>query len=128
MRRVTVYASSSNALADSYFDAASRLGSILGHAGFDIVYGGGGVGLMCAMADNAMAAGAHVHGVMPGFMKIGKMILRCPTTCPRWSMRWSGIFPIFLGPRISSHIIMWNPFTCFPNLSPAISHLSNKIL
>ena len=68
VRRVTVYASSSNALADSYYDAASRLGSVLGGAGLDIVYGGGGVGLMRAMADNALKAGAHVHGVIPGFM------------------------------------------------------------
>jgi len=68
VRRVTVYASSSNALADSYYDAASRLGRVLGGAGFDIVYGGGGVGLMRAMADNALEAGAHVHGVIPGFM------------------------------------------------------------
>ena len=68
VRRVTVYASSSNALADSYYDAASRLGSVLGGAGFEIVYGGGGVGLMRAMADNALEAGAHVHGVIPGFM------------------------------------------------------------
>jgi len=68
VRRVTVYASSSNALADSYYDAAGRLGSVLGGAGFDIVYGGGGVGLMRAMADNALKAGAHVHGVIPGFM------------------------------------------------------------
>jgi uncharacterized protein (TIGR00730 family) len=68
VRRVTVYASSSNGLADSYYDAASRLGSVLGGAGMDIVYGGGGVGLMRAMADNALAAGAHVHGVIPGFL------------------------------------------------------------
>jgi uncharacterized protein (TIGR00730 family) len=68
VRRVTVYASSSNALADSYYDAANRLGSVLGGAGLDIVYGGGGVGLMRAMADNALKAGAHVHGVIPGFM------------------------------------------------------------
>ena len=68
VRRVTVYASSSNALADSYYDAASRLGRVLGGAGFDIVYGGGGVGLMRAMADNALEAGAHVHVVIPGFM------------------------------------------------------------
>lgn len=68
VHRVTVYASSSNALVDSYYDAASRLGSILGGAGFDIVYGGGGVGLMSAMADYALAAGAHVHGVIPGFL------------------------------------------------------------
>jgi uncharacterized protein (TIGR00730 family) len=66
--RVTVYASSSNALADSYYDAAARLGTVLGAAGLEIVYGGGGVGLMRAMADNALAAGAHVHGVIPRFL------------------------------------------------------------
>ena len=51
VRRVTVYASSSNALAESYYDAAGRLGSVLGAAGLDIIYGGGGVGLMRVMAD-----------------------------------------------------------------------------
>ena len=68
VRRVTVYASSSNALAESYYQAASRLGKVLGTAGLDIIYGGGGVGLMGAMADQALAAGAHVHGVIPGFL------------------------------------------------------------
>ena len=53
IRRVTVYASSSNALHSDYYAAASRLGTILGRAGLDIVYGGGGVGLMRAMADAA---------------------------------------------------------------------------
>ena len=68
VRRVTVYASSSNALAESYYEAASRLGRVLGSAGLEIIYGGGGVGLMGAMADQALAAGAHVHGVIPGFL------------------------------------------------------------
>jgi uncharacterized protein (TIGR00730 family) len=68
LRRVTVYASSSNALVDSYYEAASRLGAILGGAGLDIVYGGGGVGLMRAMADEALKSGAHVHGVIPDFL------------------------------------------------------------
>jgi uncharacterized protein (TIGR00730 family) len=66
--RVTVYASSSGALAESYYDAAARLGTVLGQAGLEIVYGGGGVGLMRAMADHAMAEGAHVHGVIPDFL------------------------------------------------------------
>jgi uncharacterized protein (TIGR00730 family) len=66
--RVTVYASSSNGLAEVYYDAAARLGAVLGRAGLDIVYGGGGVGLMGAMADRALAEGAHVHGVIPGFL------------------------------------------------------------
>jgi hypothetical protein len=68
IKRVTVYASSSNALAASYYDAAARLGAVLGSVGLDIVYGGGGVGLMRAMADQALAAGAHVHGVIPQFL------------------------------------------------------------
>lgn len=68
IRRVTVYASSSNALPAAYYDAAARLGSVLGRAGLGITYGGGGVGLMGAMADRAMAEGAPVRGVIPGFL------------------------------------------------------------
>jgi len=68
VKRVTVYASSSDALAESYYDAAARLGTVLGQAGVEVVYGGGGVGLMRAMADHALAAGAHVHGVIPHFL------------------------------------------------------------
>jgi uncharacterized protein (TIGR00730 family) len=68
IKRVTVYASSSNALAENYYDAAARLGTVLGRAGLEIVYGGGGVGLMRAMADHALSAGAHVHGVIPHFL------------------------------------------------------------
>jgi len=68
IKRVTVYASSSNALADPYYDAARRLGKVLGQAGIEIVYGGGGVGLMRAMADEALAMGTQVHGVIPGFL------------------------------------------------------------
>lgn len=68
VRQVTVYASSSNALSDSYYDAASRLGIVLGRAGIDVVYGGGGVGLMRSMADRALEAGARVRGVIPHFL------------------------------------------------------------
>ncbi len=50
IQRVTVYASSSNGLAVEYYAAAARLGTVLGRAGLEIVYGGGGVGLMGAMA------------------------------------------------------------------------------
>lgn len=64
----TVYASSSNALHDDYYRDASQVGEILGGAGIGIRYGGGGVGLMRAMADSAMARGGHVHGVIPDFL------------------------------------------------------------
>jgi len=68
IQRVTVYASSSNALHQAYYDAAGRLGQVLGRAGLEIVYGGGGCGLMRAMADAALAENAHVHGVIPHFL------------------------------------------------------------
>ncbi|GAB4167291.1 MAG: TIGR00730 family Rossman fold protein [Wenzhouxiangellaceae bacterium] len=66
--KVTVYAASSQALAAEYHDAAARLGRALARAGYSIVYGGGGAGLMGAMADAALAAGGEVHGVIPGFL------------------------------------------------------------
>ena len=68
IRRVTVYAASSQALDSHYISAAHRLGQVLARAGLVIVYGGGGHGLMGAMADAALAEGGEVHGVIPEFL------------------------------------------------------------
>ena len=68
MQRITVYAASSQALAPDYINAARRLGRTLGEAGLTIIYGGGGHGLMGAVADAALASGAEVHGVIPEFL------------------------------------------------------------
>lgn len=68
IKRITVYASSSNGLEAAYYAAAEEVGEVLGKAGLEIVYGGGRVGLMGAMADRALAEGAHVHGVIPDFL------------------------------------------------------------
>jgi hypothetical protein len=65
---VTVYAASSQALDRAYVEAAGRLGRVLGDAGLGVVYGGGSTGLMGAMADAALAAGAEVHGIIPEFL------------------------------------------------------------
>ena len=65
---VTVYASSSRALHNDYYDAANRLGKALAGAGKNIVYGGGDIGLMGALASSALAAGTEVHGIIPGFL------------------------------------------------------------
>ncbi|HMA99082.1 MAG TPA: TIGR00730 family Rossman fold protein [Wenzhouxiangella sp.] len=63
-----MYAASSQALSQDYISAASRLGRTLGEAGLSIVYGGGGRGLMGAMAEAALATGTEVHGVIPEFL------------------------------------------------------------
>lgn len=68
VERITVYAASSQALAPQYFDVAARLGRALARANLPIVYGGGGAGLMGAMADAATEAGGEVHGVIPKFL------------------------------------------------------------
>jgi uncharacterized protein (TIGR00730 family) len=68
IKRVTVYAASSQALSENYISAASRLGRTLGEAGHRIIYGGGAHGLMGAMADAALATGTEVHGVIPEFL------------------------------------------------------------
>ncbi len=46
-------------------DLARRLGTELAERGMTVVYGGGGTGLMGALADAALAAGGEVIGVMP---------------------------------------------------------------
>ena len=68
IKSVTVYAASSQALDGAYVEAASRLGRTLGNNGLRIVYGGGSAGLMGAMADAALEAGAEVIGIIPEFL------------------------------------------------------------
>lgn len=66
--RVCVYCASSTLCDPAFHAAARRLGELLGGAGVEVVYGGGAVGSMGALADGALEAGGHVHGVIPEFM------------------------------------------------------------
>lgn len=50
-------------------DAAEAMGRALARAGITLVYGGGRVGLMGRLADGALAAGGHVIGVIPTFLR-----------------------------------------------------------
>ncbi len=67
-RAVCVYCASSRTAHADYRAAARRLGEVLAGAGINIVYGGGAVGSMGALADGALAAGGHVIGILPRFM------------------------------------------------------------
>ncbi len=64
-RRICVYCGSSNHVADKYFDAAREMGRLLAAHDIDVVFGGGRVGLMGAVADAALQAGGRVYGVIP---------------------------------------------------------------
>ncbi len=65
---VCVYCASSNAADPDFIAAASQLGTAIAEAGYRLVYGGGGVGLMGATARAAHAAGGRVLGVIPEFL------------------------------------------------------------
>ncbi|HET9180489.1 MAG TPA: TIGR00730 family Rossman fold protein [Candidatus Angelobacter sp.] len=65
MKRICVFCGSSFGVRPAYKDAAERLGRLLAERGIGLVYGGGCVGLMGAMADAALAAGGEVIGVIP---------------------------------------------------------------
>ncbi|MEY4750365.1 MAG: hypothetical protein RIQ60_2579 [Pseudomonadota bacterium] len=49
----------------AYATTAAALGSEIGRRGWQLVYGGGKVGLMGTVADAALAAGARASGVIP---------------------------------------------------------------
>src|SRR5579862_7228356 len=67
-RAVCVYCASSRLAHPDYRAAARRLGEVLARAGIGIVYGGGAVGSMGALADGALSQGGRVVGILPRFM------------------------------------------------------------
>ena len=67
--KVCVFAASSSRIDGEYSIAASRLGSLLSGAGMEVIYGGGGIGLMGMLADSVLAGGGRITGIIPGFMK-----------------------------------------------------------
>lgn len=63
--RICVFCGSSRGLRPEYQRAAQELGRYLAAHRIGLVYGGGNVGLMGAIADAALAAGNEVIGVIP---------------------------------------------------------------
>jgi uncharacterized protein (TIGR00730 family) len=66
---ICVFASSSSRIDNGYAIAATSLGKLLAQARIDVVYGGGGIGLMGKLADSVLANGGKITGVIPAFMK-----------------------------------------------------------
>ena len=62
---VLVFCGSRPGADPAYAEAATTLGRLIGERGDRVVYGGGNVGLMGAVADAALEAGGEVIGVIP---------------------------------------------------------------
>jgi len=70
---VAVFCGSSFGDNPAYRQAAEALGTGLARAGIRVVYGGGRIGLMGALADAALAAGGQVVGVLPDFLRAAEL-------------------------------------------------------
>lgn len=79
-RAVCVYCGSRDGANPLYREVATTLGQAIGEAGLRLVYGGARVGLMGAVADSALAAGAEVHGVIPRGLMAGREIAHAGLT------------------------------------------------
>ncbi|MGO9411124.1 MAG: TIGR00730 family Rossman fold protein [Spirochaetia bacterium] len=66
--KICVFCSSSDAVGPAYFAAATEMGRLIGADGHTLVYGGGKVGMMGAVARAVHGSGGRVIGIIPDFM------------------------------------------------------------
>lgn len=69
MKSIVVFCGSADGYSELYKEAAYELGAILAERRVELVFGGGKVGLMGAVADGALNNGGKVIGVIPDFLK-----------------------------------------------------------
>jgi uncharacterized protein (TIGR00730 family) len=69
LRRVCVFCGSSPGTNGVYREAAQEIGRLFCQRGIELVYGGGNVGLMGAVADACLQDGGHVIGIIPEALK-----------------------------------------------------------
>jgi uncharacterized protein (TIGR00730 family) len=65
LRRICVFCGASGGRDPLYVEVATAVGTDLANRGIELVFGGGRLGLMGAVADAALAAGGRVTGVIP---------------------------------------------------------------
>lgn len=68
IKSVCVYCGSSPGSDPIYIECAQAFGRILAQENIQLVYGGGGIGLMGALAQACIEAGGTVTGIIPDFL------------------------------------------------------------
>src|SRR3978361_1477436 len=66
---ICVFCGSSHGADPVYAEAARAFGTRMVESGFDLVFGGGGVGLMGEVALSVSNAGGKILGIIPGFLR-----------------------------------------------------------
>jgi uncharacterized protein (TIGR00730 family) len=68
IKSVSVFGGASSGSDPACREAATLLGRLLAEAGIAVIYGGGSIGIMGAVADGALSAGGAVIGIIPDFL------------------------------------------------------------
>ncbi len=68
MKSIVVYCGSNPGKNPLYLNVATQTGQMLAKKQIKVVYGGGNLGLMGAVADAALQAGGEVVGIIPNFL------------------------------------------------------------
>src|SRR5258708_35607175 len=66
---ICVFGGSSHGAGSIYTEAAREFGTGMVEEGFDLVFGGGGVGLMGEVALSVSKAGGKILGIIPSFLR-----------------------------------------------------------
>jgi uncharacterized protein (TIGR00730 family) len=65
MKKICVFCGSSNGRDPKFIELANNIGTLIGRNGWGLVYGGGKVGLMGAVANSVLSQKQDVIGVIP---------------------------------------------------------------
>jgi uncharacterized protein (TIGR00730 family) len=75
VKTICVYCGSGPGTDPAFLDAAQTLGREMAEQGIGLVYGGGNIGLMGALARSVLDYGGHVTGIIPDFLKARERML-----------------------------------------------------
>ena len=76
IRTVCVYCGSGAGTNPRFIESARALGKAFADSGIRLVYGGGSVGMMGAVATSVLDHGGMVTGIIPGFLTVKENALR----------------------------------------------------
>ena len=76
IKAVCVYCGSGPGADPEFAEAARSFGRILAENGIRLVYGGGSIGLMGALAESVVDHGGTVAGIIPDFLKARELMFR----------------------------------------------------
>lgn len=68
IRNICVYCGSSSGTDPRFTEAAQAFGAILAEHDIRLIYGGGSIGLMGAVANSVLAKGGQITGIIPDFL------------------------------------------------------------